>query len=124
MLPGAEEEQLVLYDGSAHVEKLVVHILGRLGSGCGEQRGTRHHVGTAEYVGAFAMEVIRAGLGYRIKRRPDSVAEFRGEAVVDVLNLGDISVRERRQTDTRAVALCVVAAVDLIIDAIDKPVYV
>src|SRR5205807_1999449 len=86
------------------------------------QFGARAEIGAAEQVSAFAVEVIGAGLGNRVEHGPHRIAELRRKSVADHLDVRYVDIGNRNQADAGAVALRVVAAVDLVIDASVKPI--
>jgi len=116
MLECPEEEQLVSNDPAAtigHV-RIDIHVRGR--GGGGQQFGARAEWRPAENVGCLSVVIVAARLRDGVEHRAHRVAELGSESVADLLHLLNVGVRDRDEADPGAVALGVVAAVQLVID--------
>jgi hypothetical protein len=59
------------------------------------------------------MQLVRAGAGDCVEQRSHGVAEFRRKSVVHGLHFLNPCLRNRKQANTSAVALNVIASVEL-----------
>ena len=63
------------------------------------------------------MQFVRAGARDRIEKRADGIPKFRSESVVHGLHLLNPCLGDREQANAGAVALNIVASIDLVVDS-------
>src|SRR3954452_5264126 len=117
MLERSVVEQLVFNDPSARVanEGVDVDLWGGLAGG--KQLRPRVEVCPAEQIPAFPVQFIRPRLSNCVENGTDGIAELRSESVVLLDHFLHVGIGDRNQPDTRAIALRIAAAIDLIVDS-------
>src|SRR5260221_11825495 len=123
MFERAEPEKLVFYYPAAGVCDIGIQAAIRL-------RGQRREgwlgiqAGPAQDISLFAVQPVRPGLRDGIEYSASGVPEFRRKAVVDLLDFANKRVRDGEQTDARAIALRIIAAIQFIVDAVGEAVVI
>src|SRR5581483_6628844 len=72
---------------------------------------------SSKQVGGLAMQLVRRGARDGVEHRADSIAKLRREPVVDRLHFLHPGLRDRKEPNACAVALYVVGAIKLVVDA-------
>src|SRR5713226_2448264 len=121
MFERAKPEELVFDYPAARVCDIRIQAAIRLG-GQGREGRLCVQAWPSENISRFSVHSVRPGFCDGVEDGASRVSEFWCKAVVDLLDFSDESVRDGKETDARAITLRIVAAIQLIVDAVGESV--